>query len=140
MINENFMQQISCDVNLAHISKEVTLRFNRKTDKFQCKCANTLAILEKIASRKEEKWMSSCEKKYNESTCEEKECDTIRQSSRIEAIKLIKTIFDDDLTHFYQLVYFLLSIKAVACLFSRKCWQNFQRDPEICFNIYVFRW
>lgn len=63
MINENFMQQISCDVNLAHISKEVTLRFNRKTNKFQCKCANTLAILEKIASRKEEKWMSSCEKK-----------------------------------------------------------------------------
>lgn len=55
MINENFMQQISCDVNLAHISKEVTLRFNRKTNKFQCKCANTLAILEKIASRNEEK-------------------------------------------------------------------------------------
>lgn len=117
MINANFMQQISCNVNLAHISKEVTLRYNRKNDKFQCKCANTPAILEKIASRNEEKWMSSCEKKNKTNTCEDKECDMIRQSSRIGTMKLIKTTFDDDLTHLYQLVYFLLSIEAVACLF-----------------------
>lgn len=39
------------------------------------------------------------EKKNNPNTCEGKECDMIRQSIRIETMKLIKTTFDDDLTH-----------------------------------------
>lgn len=72
--------------------------------------------------------MSSCEKK---NTCEEKECEMLRQSGRIEEITLIQTTFDVDLTHLYQLVYFLLPIKAVTCLFSRKCWQ-------ICNEIRIF--